>query len=166
MHISFLLFVFSELADLPLIRLDFSCNKITEIPPAYRKLRQLQHIILDNNPMQSPPAQVWGFALWWCFCPYVGTDVQNNWSFMDFFQKKNSGCFCTSNPSTRVDFLVVPSVVVGVTSRTHFVFIYFRFVLKAKCTYLSTWTCRLVGWIRNQTPWTSPLLASVAYRNH
>lgn len=47
-----------ELADLPLIRLDFSCNKITEIPPAYRKLRQLQHIILDNNPMQSPPAQI------------------------------------------------------------------------------------------------------------
>lgn len=48
----------AELADLPLIRLDFSCNKITEIPAAYRKLRQLQHIILDNNPMQSPPAQV------------------------------------------------------------------------------------------------------------
>lgn len=47
----------AELADLPLIRLDFSCNKITEIPAAYRKLRQLQHIILDNNPMQSPPAQ-------------------------------------------------------------------------------------------------------------
>lgn len=49
--------VVAELADLPLIRLDFSCNKITEIPVAYRKLRQLQHIILDNNPMQSPPAQ-------------------------------------------------------------------------------------------------------------
>ncbi|CAB1332991.1 unnamed protein product, partial [Coregonus sp. 'balchen'] len=46
------------LADLPLIRLDFSCNKITEIPPVYRRLRQLQHIILDNNPMQSPPAQI------------------------------------------------------------------------------------------------------------
>lgn len=50
-------FMLAELADLPLIRLDFSCNKITEIPAAYRKLRQLQHIILDNNPMQSPPAQ-------------------------------------------------------------------------------------------------------------
>ncbi|XP_056267680.1 leucine-rich repeat and calponin homology domain-containing protein 2 [Pseudoliparis swirei] len=47
-----------ELADLPLVLLDFSCNKITEIPPAYRKLWQLQHIILDNNPMQSPPAQI------------------------------------------------------------------------------------------------------------
>lgn len=51
----------AELADLPLIRLDFSCNKITEIPAAYRKLRQLQHIILDNNPMQSPPAQASAF---------------------------------------------------------------------------------------------------------
>lgn len=49
----------SELAELPLIRLDFSCNKITEIPSAFRKLRQLQSIILDNNPMQSPPAQVY-----------------------------------------------------------------------------------------------------------
>lgn len=54
--------VLAELADLPLIRLDFSCNKITEIPAAYRKLRQLQHIILDNNPMQSPPAQAGSFA--------------------------------------------------------------------------------------------------------
>lgn len=51
-------FLLSELADLPLVRLDFSCNKITEIPSAFRKLRQLQTIILDNNPMQSPPAQV------------------------------------------------------------------------------------------------------------
>lgn len=55
-HLTFV--CLTELADLPLIRLDFSCNKITEIPLAYRKLRQLQHIILDNNPMQSPPAQV------------------------------------------------------------------------------------------------------------
>ncbi|KAG7464544.1 hypothetical protein MATL_G00166750 [Megalops atlanticus] len=47
-----------ELADLPLIRLDFSCNKISEIPPAFRRLRHLQVIILDNNPMQSPPAQI------------------------------------------------------------------------------------------------------------
>ncbi|XP_036404603.1 leucine-rich repeat and calponin homology domain-containing protein 2-like [Megalops cyprinoides] len=47
-----------ELADLPLIRLDFSCNKISEIPPAFRRLQHLQVIILDNNPMQSPPAQI------------------------------------------------------------------------------------------------------------
>ncbi|XP_061106488.1 leucine-rich repeat and calponin homology domain-containing protein 2-like isoform X1 [Conger conger] len=47
-----------ELADLPLVRLDFSCNKITEIPPIYCGMRQLQLIVLDNNPMQSPPAQI------------------------------------------------------------------------------------------------------------
>ncbi|ETE60832.1 Leucine-rich repeat and calponin-likey domain-containing protein 3, partial [Ophiophagus hannah] len=47
-----------ELAELPLIRLDFSCNKITTIPVCYRNLRHLQTITLDNNPLQSPPAQV------------------------------------------------------------------------------------------------------------
>ncbi|KAF0038290.1 hypothetical protein F2P81_008774 [Scophthalmus maximus] len=58
LHETVLSSVLAELADLPLVRIDFSCNKITEIPPAYRKLQQLQHIILDNNPMQSPPAQI------------------------------------------------------------------------------------------------------------
>jgi len=48
----------AELGDLPLVKLDFSCNKITEIPICYRKLRHLQVIVLDNNPMQIPPAQV------------------------------------------------------------------------------------------------------------
>ncbi|XP_043926631.1 DISP complex protein LRCH3 isoform X2 [Protopterus annectens] len=47
-----------ELAELPLVRLDFSCNKITSIPVCYRNLRYLQAIILDNNPLQSPPAQI------------------------------------------------------------------------------------------------------------
>ncbi|XP_019391706.1 PREDICTED: leucine-rich repeat and calponin homology domain-containing protein 2 [Crocodylus porosus] len=47
-----------ELGDLPLVKLDFSCNKITEIPVCYRKLCHLQVIILDNNPMQIPPAQI------------------------------------------------------------------------------------------------------------
>ncbi|XP_015990696.2 DISP complex protein LRCH3 isoform X5 [Rousettus aegyptiacus] len=47
-----------ELAELPLIRLDFSCNKITTIPVCYRNLRHLQVITLDNNPLQSPPAQI------------------------------------------------------------------------------------------------------------
>ncbi|XP_066203062.1 DISP complex protein LRCH3 isoform X2 [Saccopteryx leptura] len=47
-----------ELAELPLIRLDFSCNKITTIPVCYRSLRHLQMISLDNNPLQSPPAQI------------------------------------------------------------------------------------------------------------
>lgn len=48
----------TELSELPLIRLDFSCNKITAIPVCYRNLRHLQTITLDNNPLQSPPAQV------------------------------------------------------------------------------------------------------------
>ncbi|XP_075717960.1 DISP complex protein LRCH3 isoform X2 [Rhinoderma darwinii] len=47
-----------ELADLPLVRLDFSCNKVISIPVCYRNLRHLQTIILDNNPLQCPPAQV------------------------------------------------------------------------------------------------------------
>ncbi|KAG8144688.1 hypothetical protein E2320_013147, partial [Naja naja] len=38
--------------------LDFSCNKVTEIPVCFRKLRHLQVIVLDNNPMQIPPAQI------------------------------------------------------------------------------------------------------------
>uniref|UniRef100_E9Q892 Leucine-rich repeats and calponin homology (CH) domain containing 3 n=1 Tax=Mus musculus TaxID=10090 RepID=E9Q892_MOUSE len=48
----------AELAEVPLIRLDFSCNKITVIPVCYRNLRHLQVITLDNNPLQSPPAQI------------------------------------------------------------------------------------------------------------
>ncbi|XP_019507665.1 PREDICTED: leucine-rich repeat and calponin homology domain-containing protein 3 [Hipposideros armiger] len=47
-----------ELAELPLIRLDFSCNKVIAIPVCYRNLRHLQMITLDNNPLQSPPAQI------------------------------------------------------------------------------------------------------------
>nr|XP_014344690.1 PREDICTED: leucine-rich repeat and calponin homology domain-containing protein 3 isoform X9 [Latimeria chalumnae] len=47
-----------EVVELPLIRLDFSCNKITTIPVCYRNLRHLQTIVLDNNPLQCPPAQI------------------------------------------------------------------------------------------------------------
>uniref|UniRef100_A0A3B3SWN9 Leucine rich repeats and calponin homology domain containing 3 n=1 Tax=Paramormyrops kingsleyae TaxID=1676925 RepID=A0A3B3SWN9_9TELE len=47
-----------ELAELPLVRLDLSCNKVTTIPVCYRNLRHLQSIVLDNNPLQSPPAQI------------------------------------------------------------------------------------------------------------
>lgn len=50
-----------ELSELPLVRLDFSCNHVSRIPASYRHLRHLQTILLDNNPLQSPPAQVpWG----------------------------------------------------------------------------------------------------------
>ncbi|KAL4622940.1 leucine-rich repeat and calponin homology domain-containing protein 2-like [Arapaima gigas] len=47
-----------ELAHLPLVTLDFSCNEVTRIPLIFRKLRHLQLLALDNNPLQSPPAQV------------------------------------------------------------------------------------------------------------
>ncbi|XP_047450555.1 DISP complex protein LRCH3 isoform X2 [Mugil cephalus] len=47
-----------ELAELPLVRLDFSCNKVTSIPVCYRLLLQLHTIILDHNPLQTPPAQI------------------------------------------------------------------------------------------------------------
>ncbi|KAM4627834.1 DISP complex protein LRCH3 isoform 6-T6 [Polymixia lowei] len=47
-----------ELSELPLVRLDFSCNKVTSIPVCYRRLAHLQSIILDNNPLQTPPAQI------------------------------------------------------------------------------------------------------------
>nr|XP_025036208.1 leucine-rich repeat and calponin homology domain-containing protein 4 [Pelodiscus sinensis] len=47
-----------ELSELPLVRLDFSCNRVARIPVCYRHLRHLQTILLDNNPLQSPPAQI------------------------------------------------------------------------------------------------------------
>ncbi|CAH2272491.1 leucine-rich repeat and calponin homology domain-containing 4 [Pelobates cultripes] len=47
-----------ELSELPLTRLDFSCNRVTHIPVCYRHLRHLQTILLDNNPLQFPPAQI------------------------------------------------------------------------------------------------------------
>ncbi|XP_067411169.1 LOW QUALITY PROTEIN: leucine-rich repeat and calponin homology domain-containing protein 4 [Emydura macquarii macquarii] len=47
-----------ELSELPLVRLDFSCNRVTRIPVCYRRLRHLQTVLLDNNPLQSPPAQI------------------------------------------------------------------------------------------------------------
>lgn len=47
-----------ELSELPLVRLDFSCNKVTQIPLCFRRLTQLQSIVLDNNPLQTPPAQI------------------------------------------------------------------------------------------------------------
>ncbi|CAI5791616.1 leucine-rich repeat and calponin homology domain-containing protein 4 isoform X2 [Podarcis lilfordi] len=47
-----------ELAELPLVRLDFSCNRVVRIPTCYRHLRHLQSILLENNPLQFPPAQI------------------------------------------------------------------------------------------------------------
>ncbi|MEQ2192138.1 hypothetical protein XENOCAPTIV_007532 [Xenoophorus captivus] len=47
-----------DLATLPLVKFDFSCNKVSTIPVCYRKMRQLQSLQLENNPLQSPPAQI------------------------------------------------------------------------------------------------------------
>ncbi|RXM97749.1 Leucine-rich repeat and calponin homology domain-containing protein 1 [Acipenser ruthenus] len=46
-----------DLVSLPLVKLDFSCNKVAVIPVCYRKMSHLQTLQLDNNPLQSPPAQ-------------------------------------------------------------------------------------------------------------
>ncbi|XP_049340818.1 leucine-rich repeat and calponin homology domain-containing protein 1 isoform X5 [Astyanax mexicanus] len=47
-----------DLADLPLVKFDFSCNKVSTIPVCYRKMSRLQSLQLENNPLQSPPAQI------------------------------------------------------------------------------------------------------------
>ncbi|XP_062462318.1 LOW QUALITY PROTEIN: leucine-rich repeat and calponin homology domain-containing protein 4-like [Pezoporus occidentalis] len=47
-----------ELSELPLVRLDFSCNRVVVIPRCYRRLRHLQSILTEHNPLQSPPAQI------------------------------------------------------------------------------------------------------------
>nr|XP_033780931.1 leucine-rich repeat and calponin homology domain-containing protein 4 isoform X2 [Geotrypetes seraphini] len=47
-----------ELSELPLVHLDVSCNRIMKIPVCYRHLRLLQSVLLDNNPLQFPPAQI------------------------------------------------------------------------------------------------------------
>ncbi|RXN00497.1 Leucine-rich repeat and calponin homology domain-containing protein 1 [Acipenser ruthenus] len=48
----------TDLVSLPLVKLDFSCNKVAVIPVCYRKMSHLQTLQLDNNPLQSPPAQI------------------------------------------------------------------------------------------------------------
>ncbi|XP_051783285.1 leucine-rich repeat and calponin homology domain-containing protein 1 isoform X4 [Erpetoichthys calabaricus] len=47
-----------DLAHLPLVKFDFSCNKVEVIPLCFRKMTNLQILQLDNNPLQSPPAQI------------------------------------------------------------------------------------------------------------
>ncbi|XP_029381713.1 leucine-rich repeat and calponin homology domain-containing protein 4 isoform X2 [Echeneis naucrates] len=47
-----------EISELPLVRLDVSCNRISHVPLCYRHLRHLQSISLDNNPLRMPPAQI------------------------------------------------------------------------------------------------------------
>uniref|UniRef100_W5MWS5 Leucine rich repeats and calponin homology domain containing 1 n=1 Tax=Lepisosteus oculatus TaxID=7918 RepID=W5MWS5_LEPOC len=47
-----------DLVELPLVKFDFSCNKVSVIPICYRKMVQLQSLQLENNPLQNPPAQI------------------------------------------------------------------------------------------------------------
>ncbi|NWZ54469.1 LRCH1 protein, partial [Haliaeetus albicilla] len=47
-----------ELVQLPLVKFDFSCNKVLVIPICFRKMVHLQVLLLENNPLQSPPAQI------------------------------------------------------------------------------------------------------------
>ncbi|XP_053734191.1 leucine-rich repeat and calponin homology domain-containing protein 1 isoform X2 [Synchiropus splendidus] len=47
-----------DLAELPLVKFDFSCNKVSTIPVCFRKMKLLQILRLDNNPLQTPPAQI------------------------------------------------------------------------------------------------------------
>ncbi|MBN3322801.1 LRCH1 protein, partial [Atractosteus spatula] len=47
-----------DLVELPLVKFDFSCNKVSVIPICYRKMVQLQTLQLENNPLQNPPAQI------------------------------------------------------------------------------------------------------------
>lgn len=47
-----------ELSKLKLVRLDFSFNKVSVIPPAYRLITSLSVLELAHNPLTSPPAQV------------------------------------------------------------------------------------------------------------
>lgn len=54
----FFLFYFAELSKLKLVRLDFSYNKVSVIPPAYRLITSLSVLELAHNPLTSPPAQV------------------------------------------------------------------------------------------------------------
>ena len=52
------LFIFSEISKLKLRLLDFSGNKISKIPAPYRKMDTLEDLVLDHNPLVSPPAHV------------------------------------------------------------------------------------------------------------
>ncbi|KAI1899183.1 hypothetical protein AGOR_G00058980 [Albula goreensis] len=55
---NFLCVLPEDLADLPLVKLDVSCNKVSTIPTCFRKMAHLQSLQLENNPLQSPPAQI------------------------------------------------------------------------------------------------------------
>lgn len=50
--------IVAELSKLSLRKLDFSNNRISVIPTAFRKIETLEEILLDSNPLTMPPAHV------------------------------------------------------------------------------------------------------------
>jgi Leucine-rich repeat (LRR) protein len=49
---------FTEISKLSLRKIDFSNNRISTIPTAFRKIETLEIILLENNPLTMPPAHV------------------------------------------------------------------------------------------------------------
>ncbi|XP_052057587.1 leucine-rich repeat and calponin homology domain-containing protein 2-like isoform X5 [Mytilus californianus] len=47
-----------ELSKLSLRKIDFSNNRISTIPTAFRKIETLEEILLDSNPLTMPPAHL------------------------------------------------------------------------------------------------------------
>lgn len=74
--------IFLELVDLPLVKFDFSCNKVLVIPICFREMKQLQVLLLENNPLQSPPAQV---RFWQMYMGYAITRAQATLGRASFF---------------------------------------------------------------------------------
>ena len=71
----------AELSKLKLVRLDFSYNKVSVIPPAYRLITSLSVLELAHNPLTSPPAQVLNYIRPFkisCFLKNLGTYSTNN----------------------------------------------------------------------------------------
>ena len=48
----------ADICKLNLRRLDISSNRVQKIPTVFRKLEVLEEIILEHNPLESPPAHV------------------------------------------------------------------------------------------------------------
>ncbi|XP_053403859.1 DISP complex protein LRCH3-like isoform X7 [Mercenaria mercenaria] len=47
-----------EISKLNLRKLDISSNRVSKIPTVFRRIETLEDIILDNNPLTTPPAHV------------------------------------------------------------------------------------------------------------
>lgn len=84
---------FVEMCKLKLVKLDFSCNRITVIPTTFRFLTTLSDLVLDNNPLQSPPAQVRLIQLQYiCWPVHVGI-LWNDLLFKDVILQCTVCCY-------------------------------------------------------------------------